>query len=77
MECKGTTNNTDCEITYENYYESTPLLNRICFAIKDKKIKYNKETQTKIQIYDSDSNDKFTKTISKNGNYLLFSFFYY
>ena len=66
IDCMGTENNTNCQVTYENYYESTPILNRICFPIKDKEIKYNTNTHTKVQIYDPDTNANFTKIVSNN-----------
>ena len=66
LNCKGTKNNPDCDVTYENYYESSPLLNRICFPMKDDEIQYNKTTHTKIQIYDPDTNANFTKIVSNS-----------
>ena len=39
-DCAGTKNNSKCNVTFENYYESKDILNRICFPMKDDEIEY-------------------------------------
>ena len=64
--CKGTENNTDCKMKLKDYYQSEPLLNTFCFPMKDEQLEFNETFQRKIEIYDADSQTKFTKTVNKD-----------
>ena len=64
--CKGTKNNPDCKVTFENYYESKPILNRICFPMKDDEIEYDSNVYRAIHIYDPETQSNFTKIVPKD-----------
>ena len=64
--CKGTLNNTNCNITFENYYESKPILNRICFPMKDDEIEYDSTVYRAINIYDPETQESFVKIVRKD-----------
>ena len=66
VNCMKTKNNANCEIKPEDYYQSKPLLNRICFPMKDEEIEYDKNYQTKVEIYDPNTQTKFIKIINNN-----------
>ena len=65
LDCHPTKNNTNCYITYENYYQSKPVLNRICFPMKDEELEYNETYQRIVEIYDPDTGLKFKKVVNK------------
>ena len=65
LDCKSTTNNSDCSVTYINYYESKPILEKICFPKSNDEIEYDNETQIKIKIYDPNSGETFDKVVNK------------
>ena len=64
--CKGTKSNTDCSMRYKDYYQSEPILNTFCFPMKDDKSEFNETFQRQIDIYDADSQTKFSKTVKKD-----------
>ena len=64
--CVGTKNNSKCNVTFENYYESKPILNRICFPLKDDEIEYDSTLYRAIDIYDPETNEKFTKIVKND-----------
>ena len=65
-DCAGTKNNTKCNVTLENYYESKPILNRICFPMSDDDIEYDSTVYRQIEIYDPETNEKFKKIVKKD-----------
>ena len=67
IKCKKTsTMTTDCEIAKENYYESKPLLQRVCFPRSEEELSYDPATQRKIKIYDPKTGDTFEKIVDQN-----------
>ena len=68
-DCAGTKNNSNCNVTFENYYESKDILNRICFPMKDDEIEYDSNVYRKIEIYDPETNENFTKIVKKEDIY--------
>ena len=64
LECKTTSMQTDCRIFEKDYYESKPLLERICFPKSNDDISYDPLKQKLIEIYDPDTGDKFKKVIN-------------
>ena len=66
LECKTNSQKADCIITKDNYYESKPLFQRICFPKSNNDIAFDSSTQTKIQIYDPNTGDSFTKIVNKD-----------
>ena len=66
LDCKNTSNNPNCNVTYENYYQSKPVMNRICFPMKDDEIEFNETIQEKIKIYDPDTQATFIKVVNKD-----------
>ena len=65
IECKTTEHKTDCLIDVENYYESKPILNRICFPKKDEEITYDTNVYRAVEIYDPETGETFTKIVHK------------
>ena len=65
LDCHNTTNNSDCSVTYLNYYESKPILNRICFPLSNDELEYDNQTQIKIKIFDPNTGDTFEKVVDK------------
>ena len=65
LKCKGTKKNPNCTITPENYYQSKPILNSICFPMKDEEMPFDPTTQEKINIYDPDTGANFTKIVDQ------------
>ena len=41
-------NNSNCNVTFENYYESKSILNRICFPMDDEEIDYSNKNRKTI-----------------------------
>ena len=66
VDCIGTSNNPSCEINFLNYYESKPILNRICFPMEDDEITYDSTIYRTIEIYDPETKSTFTKLVHKN-----------
>jgi hypothetical protein len=66
LDCKSTTNNPNCEISVENYYESKPILNRICFPKQNDEIKYDTNFYRAVEIYDPETGETFTKIVHKD-----------
>ena len=64
LECKPTSLQTDCSIFEKDYYESKPLLERICFPKSNDDISYDPLKQKLVEIYDPDTGDKFKKVIN-------------
>ena len=64
LDCKPTSLQTDCLISEKDYYESKPLLERICFPKSNDDISYDPLKQKLIEIYDPDTGDKFKKVIN-------------
>ncbi len=61
--CKKTSKMDDCTIKKENYYESKPLLQRVCFPRSEEELSYDPNTQRKIKIYDPKTGDTFEKVV--------------
>jgi len=71
IKCKKTrTMTTDCEIAKENYYESKPLLQRVCFPRSEEELSYDPATQRKIKIYDPKTGDTFEKIVNSDQIYI-------
>ena len=68
-DCAGTENNPNCTVTFENYYESKPILNRICFPMKDDDIEYDSTIYRAIEIYDPETQETFKKIVKKTEIY--------
>ena len=66
IECHKTKLTTDCKVTKENYYESKPLLQRVCFPKSDDELSCDPVTQFKIKIYDPNTGDSFEKVVYKS-----------
>jgi len=66
LECHKTKLTTTCDVTKENYYESKPLLQRVCFPKSDDELSYDPDTQFKIKIYDPNTGDSFEKVVYKS-----------
>ena len=64
LDCKPTTLQTNCLISEKDYYESKPLLERICFPKSNDDISYDPLKQKLVEIYDPDTGDKFKKVIN-------------
>ena len=64
--CAGTKNNSNCNVTFENYYESKPILDRICFPMKDDEIEYDSTVYREVEIYDPETNDHFKKIVKRD-----------
>ena len=63
VECVPTSGNSNCEIEFINYYESKPILNRICFPMEDDEISYDSTNYRAITIYDPETKSSFTKVV--------------
>ena len=57
---------TSCHISKDNYYESKPFLQRVCFPKSDDELSYDSSKQIKIKIYDPNTGDTFEKVIDTN-----------
>ena len=64
LPCKGTKGNPNCEIEYEDYYESKSLLRRLCFPKSNDEIKYDPSKQYLAHIYDPNTGETFKKVIN-------------
>ena len=71
LECHKTKLTTTCTISKENYYESKPLLQRVCFPKSDDELSYDPVTQFKIKIYDPNTGDSFEKVVNKDDTTLV------
>ena len=66
LSCHKTKLTTTCDVNKENYYESKPLLQRVCFPKSDDELSYDSSTQIKIKIYDPNTGDSFEKVVYKS-----------
>ena len=66
VQCITTSKKHDCKIQFGNYYESKPILNRICFPMEDDEITYDSTKYRAITIYDPETKSSFTKVVHKN-----------
>ena len=66
VQCITTSKKHDCKIQFGNYYESKPILNRICFPMEDDEITYDSTKYRGITIYDPETKSSFTKVVHKN-----------
>ena len=67
LECVNTTNNGDCNVTFENYYESKPILNRICFPMtEDDEFEYDSTLYREVDIYDPETKETFKKIVAQD-----------
>jgi choline transporter-like protein 2/4/5 len=64
LDCKPTTGMTNCEIDQKDYYESKPLLGKICFPKTNDEITYDATRQYLAHIYDPDTGETFKKVIN-------------
>ena len=65
LDCVPTKNNKDCNVTFENYYESKSILNRICFPMDDEEITIDTTNYRQIDIYDPETKSTFKKVVYK------------
>ena len=65
LDCKRSNPNKNCEVTYENYYQSKILLQRVCFPSSNDEIHFNSTMQYLAKIYDPDSGETFDKVVDK------------
>ena len=75
LDCIGTKNNPNCEVTYKNYYRSKKLLGRFCFPDNSDEEEFNDTSQEKIKIYDYSSKKNIERIVDKediinNGSYV-------
>ena len=66
LKCKGTKNNPNCSVTYENYYQSKKLLGRFCFPNKSDKEEFDADSQEKILIYDYSKKKNIERIVNKD-----------
>ena len=66
LECHPTENNTDCSVSYLNYYESKVILDKICFPMSNDEIEYDSATEVKIKIFDPKTGESFEKIVDKD-----------
>jgi hypothetical protein len=67
LQCKATKNNPNCVVKYKDYYESKPILGRLCFpASTEEELKYDPATEDTVEIYDPKTGETFTKVVEKN-----------
>ena len=66
LECHPTENNTDCSVSYLNYYESKVILDKICFPMSNDEIEYDNTTEVKIKIFDPKTGESFEKVVDKD-----------
>ena len=81
LNCHPTKNNPNCHVEYSNYYESKAILNRLCFPKSNDELKFDPTKQQKVDIYDPNTGDSFSKVIDNenimtdtaNNKYILVS----
>ena len=61
--CAGTKNNPTCLVSFQDYYESKPILNRICFPMSDDDMEYDSTLYREIEIYDPETQETFKKIV--------------
>ena len=66
LQCHQTRGKQNCQINYDDYYQSKPVLNRLCFPMKDEEIEYDPTKQREIEIYDPETGTKFKKIVNKD-----------
>ena len=66
LDCKPTDDNPNCEVDYDDYYQSEPILNRICFPLTEEEIEYDNTTQQLFKIYDSETKSYFKKVVDND-----------
>ena len=69
VQCITTSKKRDCTIKFVNYYESKPILNRICFPMEDDEITYDSTNYRAITVYDPETKSSFTKIVHKKDIY--------
>ena len=67
--CKPTKNNANCDVSYENYYESKSLFRRLCFPKSNDEIEYDPAKQYLAHIYDPDTGETFKKVVNHEDTY--------
>ena len=65
LNCKGTENNPDCNVTYKNYYRSKNLLKRFCFPSDSDIEEFDNNTQAKILVYDYTKKINIERIVNK------------
>ena len=68
--CKPTKGNQNCEVSYEDYYESKSLFRRLCFPKSNDEIEYDPAKQYLAHIYDPDTGETFKKVVNHEDTYL-------
>ena len=66
LDCHPTAKNPNCHVTYQNYYESKGILNRLCFPQSNDELKFDPDTQQKIKIFDPNTGETFEKVIDND-----------
>ena len=64
LECKRSDPSKNCVVQYENYYQSKPLLKRLCFPSSNDEIKYDSTKQILAKIYDPNTGETFQKVVN-------------
>ncbi len=67
--CKPTKGNQNCDVSYENYYESKSLFRRLCFPKSNDEIEYDPAKQYLAHIYDPDTGETFKKVVNHEDTY--------
>ena len=67
--CKPTKGNQNCEVSYEDYYESKSLFRRLCFPKSNDEIEYDPAKQYLAHIYDPDTGETFKKVVNHEDTY--------
>ena len=67
LDCKPNSKKQNCQIDKKNYYESKPILGRLCFpASTDPELTYDPNTQTLVTIYDPNTGETFKKVVNND-----------
>ena len=69
LQCKRLNQTKNCNVEYKNYYQSKPLLQKVCFPNSNDKIQYDSTKQYLARIYDPDSGESFDKVVDKKDIY--------
>ena len=66
LNCVGTKNNQNCNVTYKNYYRSKKLLGRFCFPDNSDEEEFNDTFQEKIKVYDYSTKKNIERIVNKD-----------
>ena len=71
--CKGTKNNPNCTVSYENYYRSKRLLGRFCVPDFSDEEEFDENTQQKIEVYDYSKKGNIIRIVNKDDIYDIYN----